>query len=45
MTIREELEQLEHMQLNKRAAFSDETRGRLHPEEPKADRAELTALR
>ena len=37
MTIREELEQLEHTKLDKRAAFSDETRGRLRPEEPKAE--------
>ena len=35
MTIREELEILEHQQLDPRAAFSDETKGRLHPEEPK----------
>ena len=37
MTIREELEQLEHTKLDKRAAFSDESRGRLRPEEPKAE--------
>ena len=37
MTIREELEQLEHIQLDKMAAFSDETKGRLHAEEPKAE--------
>ena len=37
MTIREHLEQLEHIQLDERAAFSDESRGRLHPEEPKAE--------
>ena len=37
MTIREELERLEHLQLNKRAAFADETRGRLHPEEARAE--------
>ena len=37
MTIREELEALEHIQLDKRAAFSDETKGRLHPEDPKAE--------
>ena len=37
MTIREELERLEHLQLNKRAAFADETRGRLHPEEAKVE--------
>ncbi len=35
MTIREELERLEHEQLDPKAAFSDETKGRLHPEEPK----------
>ena len=33
MTLRQELEQQEHMQLNPLAAFSDESRGRLHPEE------------
>ena len=37
MTIREELEALEHSQLDRWAAFADETKGRLHPEEPKAD--------
>ena len=37
MTIREELERLEHLQLDKRASFADETRGRLHPEEAKAE--------
>ena len=37
MTLREELEALEHLQLDKRAAFADETRGRLHPEEPRAE--------
>lgn len=37
MTIREELEALEHQQLDKRAAFADETRGRLRPEEPKVE--------
>ncbi len=37
MTIREELEALEHIQLDKRAAFADESRGRLHPEEPRAE--------
>lgn len=37
MTIREELEQLEHEQLDPRAAFSDESRGRLRPEEPRAE--------
>ena len=33
MTIREELERQEHTQLDKRAAFADETRGRLRPAE------------
>ena len=37
MTIREELEKLEHEQLDKRAAFADETKGRLHPEEAKVE--------
>jgi len=37
MTIRKELEALEHLQLDRRAAFADETKGRLHPEEPKAE--------
>ena len=37
MTIREELEKLEHEHLDKRAAFADETRGRLHPEEEKTE--------
>ena len=37
MTIREELERLEHLQLDKRAAFADETKGRLHPEEAKVE--------
>ena len=37
MTIREELEALEHVQLDARAAFADETRGRLHPEEPRIE--------
>ena len=37
MTIREELENLEHLQLDKRASFADETKGRLHPEEAKAE--------
>ncbi len=32
MTLREELEKLEHQQLSPKAAFSDETKGRLHPE-------------
>ena len=33
MTIREELERQEHLQLDPKAAFSDETRGRLRPTE------------
>ena len=33
MTIREELERQEHTQLDKRAAFADETRGRMRPGE------------
>ena len=37
MTIREELEQREHLCLDRRAAFSDESRGRLRPEEPRAE--------
>ena len=37
MTIREELERLEHEHLDKRAAFADETKGRLHPEDTKED--------
>ena len=37
MTIREELEKLEHTQLDKQAAFADETKGRLHPEEERAE--------
>ena len=37
MTIREELEVLEHMQLDPKASFADETRGRLHPEEEKVE--------
>ncbi len=37
MTVREELEQQEHEHLSKFAAFSDESRGRLHPEEPRAE--------
>ena len=37
MTLREELERLEHEQLDPRAAFADESRGRLHPEEPRAE--------
>ena len=35
MTIREELEALEHTQLDRRAAFANETRGRLRRSEPK----------
>ena len=35
MTIRQELELLEHRRLNPLAAFSDQTRGRLRPEEPR----------
>ena len=35
MTLREELERQEHEHLDPRAAFADESRGRLHPEEPK----------
>ncbi len=37
MAIREELERLEHEQLDPRASFSDETKGRLHPEDPRAE--------
>ena len=37
MTLREELEKLEHQQLSPKAAFSDETRGRLHPEEDRIE--------
>ncbi len=37
MTIREELEKLEHLHLDKRASFADETKGRLHPEEAKTE--------
>ena len=37
MTLREELEKLEHQQLSARAAFSDESRGRLHPEEDRVE--------
>ena len=37
MTIRQELEKLEHVQLDKRAAFADETKGRLHPEEQRVE--------
>ena len=37
MTLRQELERQEHLQLDKRAAFADESRGRLHPEEPRSE--------
>ncbi len=37
MTLREELEALEHEQLDPKAAFADETRGRLHWEEPRSE--------
>ena len=37
MTLREELEQQEHEQLDPRAAFADESRGRLHPEDFRVD--------
>ena len=37
MAIREELEALEHIQLDKNAAFADETRGRLHEEPARAE--------
>ena len=37
MTLREELERQEHEHLDKRAAFANESRGRLHPEEPRID--------
>ena len=33
MTLREQLEQQEHLRLDPKAAFSDETRGRVRPEE------------
>lgn len=33
MTVREELERLEHKRLNPKAAFSDQSKGRLRPEE------------
>ena len=36
MTLREELERQEHQRLDARAAFSDESRGRLRPSEPDA---------
>ena len=37
MTVREELERQEHRKLNPLAAFSDESRGRLRPEEPREE--------
>ena len=37
MNLREELERQEHEQLDPKAAFADESRGRLHPEEPRFD--------
>ena len=37
MNLREELERQEHEQLDPKAAFADESRGRLHPEEPRVD--------
>lgn len=37
MNIREELEQQEHLHLNPLAAFSDESRGRIRPEEPREE--------
>ena len=37
MTLRQELERQEHLRLDSRAAFSDESRGRLRPEEDRAD--------
>ena len=37
MNLREELERQEHEHLDPRAAFADESRGRLHPEEPRAE--------
>ena len=37
MTLREELEALEHVQLDRKAAFADETKGRLHPETPRSE--------
>ena len=37
MTLREELEALEHIQLDAKAAFANETKGRFRPEEPKAE--------
>ena len=37
MTLREELERLEHEHLDPKATFADESKGRLHPEEPRVD--------
>ena len=37
MTFREELERQEHLRLRKMAAFSDESKGRVRPEEEKVD--------
>ena len=37
MTLREELERQEHERLDSKAAFADESRGRLHPEEPRLE--------
>lgn len=37
MTLREELEALEHEQLDRKAAFADETKGRLRPEAPRSE--------
>ena len=37
MNLREELERQEHEHLDPRAAFADESRGRLHPEEPRLE--------
>ncbi len=37
MTVREELERLEHKRLNPLAAFSDESKGRPTPEEPRGN--------
>ena len=37
MTLREELERQEHEHLDPKAAFADESRGRLRPEEPRAE--------
>ena len=37
MNLREELERQEHAHLDPKAAFADESRGRLHPEEPRIE--------